>query len=295
MSLRPILASFACAVGLSACSMAGAALPGAQSVPATNRAYVLGARPFLGANAGSGVTGSALCPVARPGFGSATRFGGLTHAKFRRATRAHSCHSTRRHVSKETLFATRRRIFGRRIICRRLQWVPVKSSPSSTRTTTHPQNQILQCTGRSSVLRRAVRTTAAFGKSARAARPSSCRPEAHGAPKSRWISRWCRPSVPTAVSFSLKRRRIASRTLPPRKTKRFSSARPSLAILGARPSGPPTIRHSIIPALRLPQVPATTGTLRVYPTTDARAAGAGRLCIGHFGRRHALDTERIGA
>ena len=69
MSLRPILASFSCAVVLAACSTAGAALPGAQSVPATNGAYVLGARPFLGANAGSGVTGSALCPVAQPGFG----------------------------------------------------------------------------------------------------------------------------------------------------------------------------------------------------------------------------------
>jgi hypothetical protein len=69
MSLRPILASFACAVGLSACATAGAALPGAQSVPATNVPYVLGTRPFLGANAGSGVTGRALCPVAKPGFG----------------------------------------------------------------------------------------------------------------------------------------------------------------------------------------------------------------------------------
>ena len=120
MSLRPILASFACAVGLSACSTAGAALPGAQSVPATNRAYVLGARPFLGANAGSGVAGRALCPVAKPGFAQC-------HAIRRTDSREVSARDPRafvpfyeKGVSKATPFATRRRIFGRRIVCRRL-------------------------------------------------------------------------------------------------------------------------------------------------------------------------------
>jgi hypothetical protein len=68
MRRRAILASFAYALILAACAPGQPAAPGAGSgVPSLMHA--LGSRPFLGANAGRGVVGRALCPPPAPGFG----------------------------------------------------------------------------------------------------------------------------------------------------------------------------------------------------------------------------------
>ncbi len=69
MSMRAILASFAFALLSAACSAGQPAVPGASLMPQTNGLHALGARPFLGTNAGSGVVGRALCPFDELGFG----------------------------------------------------------------------------------------------------------------------------------------------------------------------------------------------------------------------------------
>jgi len=61
MNAREVSFALACALSLAACSGAGSAVP---SGPQT-----LGMQPFLGPNAGAGVTGRELCPVRAPGFG----------------------------------------------------------------------------------------------------------------------------------------------------------------------------------------------------------------------------------
>jgi hypothetical protein len=63
MNVRGFGTALACSLVLAACSAGGSSLPGAQTL------HPLGSRPYLGANAGAGVTGAPLCPVAVPGFG----------------------------------------------------------------------------------------------------------------------------------------------------------------------------------------------------------------------------------